>query len=375
MVAWWLVSCWLFQGAPEDPGLSGATIAKYIPDNIAERDGWAADVGEALRAASLPVDESHVCQVLAIVEQESTYRADPSVPNLGKIAREEMESKLSLLGPLSNLGIDWLLSPVPEGASESFEARLNKVRTEGQLDELYRDLAGYHTRHASGLPLAGALLARELDKLNPIDSSGSMQVSVAWAQKAGKREGIPRATVRELLYTRAGGLRWGTARLFSIDADYDDPIYRFADYNAGIYASRNAAFQAQLSEIMGLDLALDGDLLAYTDSGPTDGETMGALLAWRALHATDLSEGRVRRDVKLEKEKRFESTETWKRLKAGYQARTGEEPPYARLPNVALHSPKITRKLTTAWFAKNVDRRYEDCLGRHEPEKASAPAD
>ena len=313
-------------------------------------------------------DEDHVCQVIAIIEQESTYRADPSVPHLGSIARSQIEEKLSLLGPLSNLGIDWLLSPTPEGATESFAERLDKVRTEGQLDELYRDIVGYHTRHAQGLPLAGTLLTRELDKLNPIDSSGSMQVSVAWAQNAAKRDGIPRTTVRELLYTRAGGLRWGTARLFSVEAAYDDPVHRFADYNAGVFASRNAAFQAQLAEIMGLELGLDGDLLAYAKNGKaSDGETMGALLAWRTMHAPDLPESRLRRDVRREKELGFESTETWRRLRENFLERTGEEPAYARLPDVALHSPKITRKLTTAWFAKNVDRRYHDCLGRHEP--------
>lgn len=377
MLAFWLVACGWWASEPEDPGLPAATIVEYIPTTVKDRLGWAADVRAALDAADLPVDEDHVCQVLAIVEQESTYRADPSVPGLGGIARQQIEDQLSLLGPLSNLGIDWLLSPVPEGSKQSFEARLAEVRTERQLDELYQDIVNYHSRHALGLPLAGTLIARELDKLNPIDSSGSMQVSVAWAQRRGKKDGIPRSTVRELLYTRAGGLRWGTARLFAVDADYDDPVYRFADYNAGEFASRNAAFQAQLSEIMGIDLALDGDLLIYTNGGGTkDGETMGALLAWRALHFADaLSEGRVRRDAKKEKQRAFQETETWKTLKDHFRERTGEEPPYARLPNVALDSPKLSRDRTTAWFAKNVDRRYEDCLRRHEPVNASPSVD
>ncbi|MEM6930017.1 MAG: DUF1615 family protein [Myxococcota bacterium] len=367
MVWWWLTACGWFDSGPEDPGLDAATIAEYIPDDVEDELGWAADVRAALVAAELPVDESHVCQVLAVIEQESTYRADPAVPGLGRIARGQIEENFSLLGPLSTLGIDWLLSPTPDGQTRSFADRLAKVTTEGELDELYQDIAAYHTRHAAGLPLAGTLLARELDKLNPIETSGSMQVSVAWAQVAGKREGIPRDTVRKLLYTRAGGLRWGVARLFDIDADYDDPLYRFADYNAGVYASRNAAFQAQLAEIMGLSLALDGDLLAYTDAGPVEGETMGALLAWRALHAADLAEGRIRAHARREKERSFETTTTYARLKEHYRERTGEEPVYARLPDVALRSPKLSRSRTTAWFAKNVDRRYEDCLERHEP--------
>jgi len=34
------------------------------------------------------------------------------------------------------------------------------------------------------------------------------------------------------------------------------------------------------------------------------------------------------------------------------------------LPQIGLHSPKITRKLTTDWFANRVEGRYQTCLRR-----------
>ena len=46
-------------------------------------------------------------------------------------------------------------------------------------------------------------------------------------------------------------------------ADYEKPIYRFADYNSGMYSSRNAAFQSMLNSLTDAELSLDGDLLLY----------------------------------------------------------------------------------------------------------------
>ncbi|MDI9795734.1 DUF1615 family protein, partial [Pseudomonas aeruginosa] len=46
------------------------------------------------------------------------------------------------------------------------------------------------------------------------------------------------------------------------------------------------------------------------------------------------------------------------------ESATGKTLPRAVLPGITLESPKITRKLTTAWFAKRVDERYQRCMAR-----------
>lgn len=353
---------------PIDPGLSVDQIVRKVRPDVKDRTGWAADTRDALLAARVSPNAENVCQVFAIVEQESGYAADPAVPGLGKIARTEIESKLDLLGPLSSAGVDWVLSPIPEGQTKSFGERLDAVKTERDLDRLFRDLVHYHEGHVPGLQQASAtLFTRKLEQLNPVRTAGSMQVSVLFAQEVGRREGVPFETVREVLYTRPGGLHYGTARLFDHEAAYDKPLYRFADYNAGQYASRNAAFQEQLAKVLDIELAPDGDLQLWTDAGKPrsdDGQTLKALLAWRASQAPDMDEKDLRRDVRLEKEHGFEDTATWHRVRASYAEHTGKKPGYARLPDVALSSPKITKPRTTAWFAQSVDKRYQACLLR-----------
>lgn len=364
----WLVLTLACFGEKPDPGLTVEQVARYVRSDVKDKTGWAADTHAALVAARVTPDADHVCQVLAIVEQESGYDADPAVSGLGDIARAELESKLSLLGPLAPAGLGVVLDVKPSGGSQTFGERLDALKTERDLDLLFREIVSWQASKVPGVEdAARTLFSRRVESLNPVTTAGSMQVSVSWSQELGRKEGLDALTVRDLLYTRAGGLKYGTARLFTHDADYDDPKYRFADYNAGVYASRNAAFQTQVAKLTDAELAPDGDLLVYNEMGEpkdVDGQTMTALLTWRALKATDLPESRLRADARREKERRFEETDTWARVRADYEGVTGKPAPYARVPDVSLDSPKLSKELTTRWFAEKVDGRYEKCLIR-----------
>ncbi len=148
-----------------------------------------------------------------------------------------------------------------------------------------------------------------------------MQVSVRFAEEWARAHKGTTATpggVRDALYTRSGGVYYGTARLLAYPVQYDRALFRFADYNAGLYASRNAAVQAQLSQLTGRKLTLDGDLLSYDRSGrPKDEESESerAVQAFARRYAPQLSAGDIRRDLLGEKTLGFEGTETYRAIK------------------------------------------------------------
>jgi hypothetical protein len=367
---WLLLALLACPREAPDPGASVEQIARHVRKEVPDKLGWANDVRTALVAAGVHPTVDSACQVFAIIEQESGYEPDPAVPNLAKVVQTELDAKATAkLGPLGPPLVSELLDVTPEGQTRSFREQLAAVKTEADVDRLFRAIFAHHAARTPRLARAAERLFPELlDGLNPVGTAGSMQVSVGWARARAKAEGRDPADVREALYTRAGGVYYGTARLFAHEAAYDKPIYRFADYNAGLYASRNAAFQTQLAALTGQALAPDGDLLIWGDDGkPTnrDGQTMTALLAWRLAQAPDYEEARLRRDAKLEKERSFEETDLWARLREDYQAKTQKAPSYARVPDVALDSPKLRKDLTTAWFAERVQARYGDCLKRN----------
>ena len=85
----------------------------------------------------------------------------------------------------------------------------------------------------------------------------------------------------------------------------------------------------------------------------------------RARDAPDLDEAQLRADLRLEKHLEFEDTQTWARTRQSWAALYPDDPPdYARLPDVALDSPKLSADLTTRWFAEKVEARHRNCMKR-----------
>jgi hypothetical protein len=323
-------------------------LVKLLPTTVNDRQGWATDIQVAFTTQKIDASNENLCAVLAVTEQESTFQADPQVPGLGKIARQEIDrraARLHIPGFLVSAALQ-LQSPT----GKSYSDRLAAVRSEKQLSAIFDDFIGM-------VPLGGQLFGT----LNPVHTGGPMQVSIAFAEQHARDYPYSYSgTLRQEVFSRRGGMYFGTAHLLGYPADYPEPLYRFADFNAGWYASRNAAFQRAVSQLTGIDLALDGDLLAAGSLLPSNTEKAVRTLGKRL----DLSDTAIRRALEKGDSLAFEDTDLYTDLYKLADQRAGKPVPRAILPGITLQSPKITRTLTTAWFAKRVDERYQRCLQR-----------
>src|SRR3546814_14496557 len=123
--------------------------------------------------------------------------------------------------------------------------------------------------------------------LNPVETGGPMQVRIDFAEAHAEDYPYPvDGSIRHEVFSRRGGMYFGMMHLLGYRASYTEPLYRFADFNAGWQASRNAAFQAAVSRASGLELALDGDLLrpgaSLADPAPTEiGQASGRERGWQ----------------------------------------------------------------------------------------------
>lgn len=333
-----------------DPDEARAAIAARLPRNLQDRQGWAEDIFVAFRTLDIEPTAQNICAALAVTEQESMFKADPNVPGLGAIARREIDvraahyhvPKVLVRGALS------LSSPT----GESYAARLGKVQTEKELSGLFDDFIGI-------VPLGRQLFGG----LNPVRTGGPMQVSIDYAAEYVREHDYPYSRtpdVRAEVFTRRGGLYFGIAHLLDYPVSYDRMLFRFADFNAGHYASRNAAFQNAVNVLTSAKLALDGDLVLYDSDAPSKTE-----LAIRTLGAKlDLSEGEIRRQLERGKDASFERTQLYRRVFELADAGRRDPLPRAYVPRIRLESAKITRRLTTDWFATRVDGRYRRCLAK-----------
>ncbi|HEX3846499.1 MAG TPA: DUF1615 domain-containing protein [Steroidobacteraceae bacterium] len=339
--------------APLDPVRAHALIDAALPRPLADRAGWNEDLYQGFTRQSIDIDRENVCAVAAVIQQESGFRVNPTVPNLPAIAWNEIDARAAHAG-VPRFIVHGALA-LSSRTGHTYAERIDAARTEKDLSDVYQDFIG-------SVPLGQTLFADR----NPIRTRGPMQVNVTFARAEAARHDYPYridTPIEEELFNRRGGLYFGISHLLGYRAPYDRFIFRFADFNAGRYSSRNAAFQSAVSAVSGAPLTPDGALLPR---GEGDAQRIGA--TERALRSIEsrlgLSDAEIREALETERTVQLERTRLYSRVFALAERTVGHRLPSAILPRIDLHGPKITRRLTTEWYAKRVDGRFEACLKR-----------
>jgi len=331
-----------------------AMVTRLIPASVKDRGAWAADLHAIFGKLDFPHAPEIYCAAIAVIEQESGFQADPVVPGLPAIVWKELEARGSRYGIPLLLIKAAMLKTSPDG--RSYNQRIDTLKTEKQLNALFQDMI-------DELPAGKQLFAG----YNPVRTGGPMQVSVEFAEQYARDRAYPwplKGSVRDEVFSRRGGLYFGSAILLDYPAPYDNVLYRFADFNAGRYSSRNAAFQGALARLAGKALTLDGDLLRYDKGQASEAASSVELAARTQAGSLQMTTAEIRRDLLLEKSAEFGQSPLFKRVFALAERQAGSPLARQAMPQIDLKSPKISRKLTTEWFARRVEGRYQSCLGR-----------
>lgn len=327
-------------------------IESSLPRSVPDRAGWTADLYSTFDLLAVAPTQQNVCAVIAVIEQESGFRVDPVIPGLAAIAWREIDDRAAHAGIPRMVvhGVLELKSPT----GRSYADRIDRARTEKELSDIYEDFIG-------SVPLGRTLFAER----NPIRTRGPMQVHVAFAERFAAAKPYPypvKTSIEDEVFTRRGGVYFGVAHLLDYRAPYDRYLYRFADFNAGQYASRNAAFQHAVSIASGRPLVADGALLPHDGVPNAPGATE---LAVRSLRARlEAGDDDIHRALSEAKTAELEESPIYRRVFAVAELAEHRSLPRAAVPSIELHGPKITHRLTTQWYANRVNGRFERCLNR-----------
>jgi hypothetical protein len=325
------------------------TIGAALPSSVHDRAGWTDDIYEAFVLQSIEPTRQNICAVLAVIGQESSFQVNPVIPGLATIAWREIDSRAQHAGipPLMVHGALQLRSPTGRTYSE----RIDDAKTEKDLSDIFEDFIG-------SVPMGRTLFAEH----DPVRTRGPMQVNVAFAEQYAAARPYPypvKVSIADEVFSRRGGLYFGVGHLLAYEPHYDQYLYRFADFNAGQYASRNAAFQRALSQVSGFRVTADGALLPHVEEG-TPGETeLAARSMKRRLHLDDAA---IHDALGQSKKSSFEHTALYLGVFGVADKLHASPARRASVPHIVLGGPKLSRNLSTDWYARRVNERFGQCL-------------
>ena len=68
-------------------------LNRVLPPKIRDRQGWSNDMLSAFTHLKIPYTAENFCALAAVIEQESSWQADPTVPNLPAIVWDKIAER------------------------------------------------------------------------------------------------------------------------------------------------------------------------------------------------------------------------------------------------------------------------------------------
>ncbi|MFT3987588.1 DUF1615 family protein [Aestuariivirga sp.] len=97
--------------------VSTATITRLIhaaEPGRKDANGWAVDLSVALQSNDLAVTRENACAAIAVIDQESSFVANPAVPGLGRLSEKALRDKLAGYPVIGAKVAEWLdTNPLP----------------------------------------------------------------------------------------------------------------------------------------------------------------------------------------------------------------------------------------------------------------------
>ena len=110
--------------ATAPPRLERRDVVARLPPKLVDREGWADDILAAIVLTGKAPTAERVCAVVAVIEQESGFQADPVVKDLPGIVRRGLDDKLDALGPLRDPAVSAVYGMKAPGSELTFERRI-----------------------------------------------------------------------------------------------------------------------------------------------------------------------------------------------------------------------------------------------------------
>lgn len=303
---------------------------------------WIEAIVFAAERNQLPLSKELLGIVASLISIESGFHADPlavdpsrqgSMEDMLQRAEDKLYQKhgtLMALPPVARLYGEY---------KQRYYPKLVVCRTEWEIELIARSLAEDLKRDAEKLPaVVRNVINKEIDKLaNVIRSKGSMQLKFSKARQVMKERGdeFSDDELIEYMYTVNGGVDAGVAALKPVfiqyaawcaqDTELSWLFFVGMDYNYGFFSSRNMMEQIRIGQLLGHNIAVDGDFLRYDKNGKLEIEDSETLIATQEVLPT-IPKDRILKALLLEKDRDYIYTDVHRHILDATRERFGETP-------------------------------------------------